>query len=149
MYVNSAITTPSNNPAFVDPFLNYSNLNLSSGVSNATDVIQELETVTSKTSPDTHLIPSIFFLNCKFVLTVPLLYLFNLSLSSGCFSSTWKLSFVTLIYKGNDVTNLINYRPISLISTIPKIFVSIMLKKITPLLTPLISLDQYGFIKDL
>lgn len=40
-----------------------------------------------------------------------------------------------------------NYRPICLMSIIPKIFESIICKKIIPLLLPLICNNQYGFIK--
>lgn len=40
-----------------------------------------------------------------------------------------------------------NYCPICLLSIIPTIFELIISKKITLLLAPLISIDQYGFIR--
>lgn len=60
---------------------------------------------TYKSSPG--MIPNIFFFNCKFVITMMLLYLFNLSLSSGSFPTLWKSSFTTLISKGGDVTSIV------------------------------------------
>jgi len=64
------------------------------------------------------MVSSYSFINCKFVLAIPLLRLYNLSLSlsSGCFPFNWKVSFVKPINKGKDLTNIINYRPISIIS---------------------------------
>ena len=50
----------------------------------------------------------------------PLSKIFNLSLTSGKFPSTWKLSSVVPIPKNEDTTNPQNYRPISLLSVISK-----------------------------
>jgi len=94
------------------------------------------------------MISNCFFIECKFVLAIPLLLLFNLSLSSGYFSSDWKISHVTPIKKGNDLSNIFNYWPITLISIIPKIFESLLVsKKNYPILAPVVNDDQHGFIK--
>lgn len=77
-------------------------VNLNSYTLSITDVLNKLENITNKTSPGPDMISSYFFINCKFVLAVPLLLLYNLSLSSGCFSSNWKISFVKPIKKGRD-----------------------------------------------
>lgn len=98
-------------------------------------------------SPGPDMISSYFFFNCKFVLAVPLLHLYNLSLSSGRFPTKWKISFAKPIHKGKDLTNIINYRPISIISIIPKLFEFIVYEKIYPILTPLLNEDQHGFLK--
>lgn len=74
IYVNSINTTPLNNPALSDSITNHLNLNLFPCVLNATDVLDEWDTFTSKTNPGTNILPSNFFLNCKFVSVVPLLY---------------------------------------------------------------------------
>jgi len=67
------------------------------------------------------MIPSIFFINFKFILTVPLLHLFNLSLSTSLFPTLWKSSYNMPISKSCDVTSISNYRPICILSIIPKI----------------------------
>jgi len=123
-----------------------SDLNLFSVVLNITDVLNELDTITFKSNPGPDMIPSIFFSNFKFVLTIPLLYLYNLSLSTGTFPTVWKTSFITPISKGGDISSVTNYRPICLLSIIPKIFESIISKKITPLLSQLVCEDKHGFI---
>lgn len=72
---------------------NLSQLNLCTLILNATDVLNEIDLLTHhKSNPGPDTIPSIFFINCKFVLSVPLLYLFNLSVSTGLFPNLWELS---------------------------------------------------------
>jgi len=56
--------------------------------------------ITHKSNPGPDMVPSIFFINCKFVLTVPLLHLFNLSLSTG-FSS--RLAGLLILLFINDI----------------------------------------------
>lgn len=50
------------------------------------------------------------------------------------------------VKKGNDVCyNIKNYRPISIILIIPKIFKLIVSEKVYPLLESILNDDQYGF----
>jgi hypothetical protein len=52
----------------------------------------------------------------------PLCKLFNLSLRKKCFPSFWKLANVIAVFKKSDKSIASNYRPISLLSCISKIF---------------------------
>jgi hypothetical protein len=80
------------------------------------------------------------------VISFPLHYLFNLSLSLGIFPDYWKTSFIRPIPKSSsDLSNISNYRPISLLSLIPKLFESIVANKIFPVLNHVIIDDQHGF----
>ena len=54
-------------------------------------------------------------------LSLPLSDIFNYSLSSGKLPSVWKLANVTPIHKKDDPSDVSNYRPISLLSTIGKV----------------------------
>ena len=51
-----------------------------------------------------------------------LTFTFNLSLSSGIFIDDWKNARVCPIYKGNDRRDMGNYRPISILPIISKVF---------------------------
>ena len=54
-------------------------------------------------------------------LALPLSDLFNLSLSSGSVSNIWKEANVSPIHKKSDPSDVSNYRPISLLSTVSKV----------------------------
>ena len=49
-------------------------------------------------------------------------YIFNLSIKTGIFPEDWKTARVTPIYKSDDKAECGNYRPISVISNVAKIF---------------------------
>ena len=55
-------------------------------------------------------------------LATKLSHIFNQSLTSSHFPSSWKLANVVPIFKKGDKTNSANYRPISLLSCIGKVF---------------------------
>ena len=50
------------------------------------------------------------------------MFIFNLSLSSGIFIDGWKNARVCPVYKGNDCHDMGNYRPISILPIISKVF---------------------------
>ena len=54
-------------------------------------------------------------------LSIPLCDLFNFSLTTGKVPQIWKQANVSPIYKKNDPSDVSNYRPISLLSTIGKV----------------------------
>ena len=74
-------------------------------------------------------------------------HLFNLSLSTGIFPEDWKVAKVTPIYKSGEKSDCGNYRPISVISTIAKIFEKIVYTQILDYLDEncIISPNQSGF----
>ena len=65
------------------------------------------------------------------VISTPLAYIFNLSLTSGNFPSRLKKSRVVPIFKNGDPKKCDNYRPISLLSSISKILEKIVAVKLT------------------
>ena len=71
--------------------------------------------------------------------------MFNKSLTIGYFPNIWKMSFVTPIHKSGDKHDVMNYRPISKLSIIPKIFEAIITKKLSSIISPYICKNQHGF----
>ena len=64
----------------------------------------------------------------SYEISIPLEILFNKSLNEACFPSTWKLAHVIPIFKKGDKSLLSNYRPISLLSCVGKIFERVVFK---------------------
>ena len=61
-------------------------------------------------------------------LSHPLSSLFNFSLTKGIFPSSWKEAHVCPIFKSGDPSLVNNYRPISLLSTLGKVFERVIFK---------------------
>jgi hypothetical protein len=78
----------------------------------------------------------------------PLSELFNYSLSSGCFPESWKIANVVPIFKKDNPMLCNNYRPISLLCCISKVFEKILFNHIYSFLKDngLLNQNQSGFI---
>ena len=78
---------------------------------------------------------------------VSLCDLFNKSLVSGVFPNDWKCARVTPLFKQGEPSDLNNYRPISVISVIAKVFERTIYDHLYNFLTneDLISNHQSGF----
>lgn len=101
--------------------------------------------VTKGVGPDQ--IPASVLRNFNESLSVVLCELFNQSLSQGVFPLVLKNSYITPIYKNGDVSVAQNYRPITTQSHIAKIFESLVLDRLRPLLGSVIVDQQHGFIR--
>lgn len=61
------------------------------------------------------------------------------------YPAEWKISFITPILKSGDISNVENYRPISILSTISKIFDKVILKYLQSKTSHLLAPQQHGF----
>lgn len=92
------------------------------------------------------MIPSYLLKECCYMMTEALSILFNLSLSQNVFPEKWKISYVSPIFKNGDKTDIAQYRPVTIMSQIPKIFEDIITDKISPLFKNIIIEEQHGFV---
>ena len=90
-------------------------------------------------------IPDSFVKQFRRYLSKPLLYLFRLSISSGVIPLIWKSSYLKPIFKKGDRTNIKNYRPVCILSAIPKILDTIITNKISKKVNKIVSEKQHGF----
>jgi hypothetical protein len=81
------------------------------------------------------------------VVKVPLTFVFNLSLNAGVFLAIWKKSFVVPLFKSGDKRYVSCYRGISILSAIQKLFEKMVCDRITPVVRPVLSNAQHGFVK--
>ena len=91
-------------------------------------------------------IPPIFWRNCAESLAVPIAALFNISLQEYIFPSKWKEAHIVPIYKKGSKTNIENYRGISILNTIGKVFEKIVYNSIYPIIVKGVPNNQHGFL---
>jgi len=81
------------------------------------------------------------------VIAVPLTKLFNRCIISSVWPSQWKLSNVTPVYMNEDEKSKSSYRPISVLSTIPKVFEKLKFDQLYRHFLPLFSDNMSGFLR--
>lgn len=92
-------------------------------------------------------IPPLFLANCAKTLAYPIYLLFHKSLKQGTFPSEWKKSYIIPIHKKGSKAVITNYRPISIINTIAKVFEKVVYDGIYQTITQRLPLTQHGFLK--
>ena len=128
--------------------------NLDSEITNISTDFEEVHGLckdinTSKSSA-IELLSSKVMKDAFLVLTLQLVYLFNLSLGLNVFPPKWKIATVIPLYKGGPKTDVGNYRPISLLPLPGKLLEKIVHKKLSLFLerNDLLCDEQCGFRKD-
>ena len=87
--------------------------------------------------------------NVKHILASPIAYLINDSFQSGIFPDSLKIACITPIFKQGDCSLLSNYRPISVLPILSKIFEKCIANRLTKWMSKhaIISPKQFGFQK--
>jgi hypothetical protein len=87
---------------------------------------------------------------CHFHIVDSLVYIVNLSLSQGVFPDQLKLAKVIPLFKSGDSTIFNNYRPISVLSILSKIFERVFYSRLIDFLNreKILYDKQFGFRKD-
>lgn len=127
-------------------YLENNSLGLNNLIIDENTVLNKLKSldVNKGAGPDD--IPSLLISKCSSALAFPLTIIYNKSLSSGTFPSKWKIAKIVPVYKSDSKENIVNYRPISILSTFAKIFESLVCPHIQKHLKLYLSDDQHGFV---
>ena len=80
-------------------------------------------------------------------LATPLTNLFNYCIRTSTLPSDWKMSNVTPIHKKDEVTDKNNYRPVSVLPAISKLFEKVMFDQLYASFAPILSSNMSGFLK--
>ena len=85
------------------------------------------------------------------VLIEPILKLFNLIFEKGDFPKLWNESYITLLHKKGNKSDLANYRGISLTSNLGNLFNKVLYARILKFLNlnKIIHENQIGFKEDI
>ncbi|XP_053691323.1 uncharacterized protein LOC128739848 [Sabethes cyaneus] len=102
------------------------NLFLPSITLSTGEVASALAAVDSSKGPGPDGLPPLFLKQSATALAKPLTMIFNSSLTSGVFPSIWKHASITPIHKSGSRNNIENYRGISILNSISKVFEKIV-----------------------
>ena len=111
------------------------------------DVDRCLSALNTNKGPGPDGIPPLFYKKTQSIIAWPLQLLFSKSLNQGIFPSKWKHTFIIPIFKSGATSKVDNYRPITILSAVSKIFESCLITKLTPIFNSLIIPEQHGFYK--
>lgn len=111
------------------------------------DILRKLRMLDHNKGAGPDGIPPKFHKECASQICVPLHIIFKLSLNTGIFPSCWKLAHVVPIYKSGDPSRCENYRPISLLSCVAKVFESVVYDHLFNQVKSSLSEQQHGFVK--
>jgi len=123
------------------------NISFSFALIHPSDVQQAISEIKSSKGAGPDGLDIKFIKLASHVLAFPLCDLFNLSLSTCVIPVMWKFAKVIPLHKGGDSLDVNNYRPISIISNVAKIFEKLIFRQLSKyindfsLLTP----NQSGF----
>lgn len=92
-------------------------------------------------------IPPLFIKRCRTAITLPLTIIFNRSLQDGVFPTEWKKTRILPIFKNHDQKDVKNYRPISILSCLSKLFESLLYPHIFTHIKNYLTEFQHGFYK--
>ena len=110
------------------------------------EIISALRLLDNNASPDRDNICNLVLKNCSAFLGLPLKTIFLESLNSGLFLDRWKFSTITPIFKSGHKHEIENYRGISKLMVIPKLFEAIVKTKIYEKVKNSISPYQHGCV---
>ena len=111
------------------------------------EVLKVINSMAPKTSNGVDGISNKILKLVKFIILKPITKLFNKSITMGVFPTALKAAKIVPIYKKGELNNINNYRPISLLPTMSKIWEKLMNIQLQEKLDEynIIINDQYGF----
>jgi hypothetical protein len=114
------------------------------------EIIGTIKSLKTKNTAGHDGISSKVLKHCAHIISKPLTYICNISLYTGIFPDRCKYAIVRPIYKKGEITEMDNYRPISLLMTCSKILERVMLNRLVQHLevNKILSAAQFGFWKD-
>ena len=95
-----------------------------------TSVLKELKSLKDSKAAGLDNIIGYLLKSAAHVIAALLIYIYNLSLSSIVFPNDWKKAKIMPVFKSGSRRLIENYRPISLLSILAKIFISQVQKQL-------------------
>ena len=146
----TSINIPSSNKSFRDYMTNHNVPEFEFKTVNSIDIEDIINSLQAKSSSGVDGINTILLKSLKKELKEPLAIIANQMLNTCIFPSKLKIAKVLPIFKRGEVDKCENYRPISLLSAISKVFEKILLRQMDAHFRShnLYFCGQYGFRKN-
>lgn len=93
-------------------------------------------------------IPPIFLRECNEVLAEPLTIFFNKSIQTGHYPTAFKTSSITPTFKSGNKADICNYRGVSIMPNIAKVFEKSVHYQLRMIICPQLSKQQHGFLSN-
>lgn len=110
--------------------INESNQTFSFRLTNANEVKKVIKNLKNKKSVGYDEVPISLLKTAVHEIAEPIAHIINLTFLTGVYPEALKLGYVRAIYKKNEKNKIENYRPITLLSNINKIFEKIVYERI-------------------
>ena len=112
---------------------------------NSDEIMKLISNLDSKKSPGYDELTATFLKLCAPHISETLANIFNACISNGVYPDLLKTARVTPIYKNGEKTDPSNYRPISVLSLLNKVFEKVLHKRLYKYLTKFNILYEYQF----
>ncbi|XP_046684917.1 uncharacterized protein LOC124370675 [Homalodisca vitripennis] len=109
------------------------------------EVLEKLRNLNDKKGWGPDGIPPGVLKYSRSILAIPVCHIFNTSLAMGIFPEAFKAAYVVPIHKSGPTDITSNYRPISILSAISKVFEDLFLDRIRFRIAQLTCPQQHGF----
>lgn len=110
------------------------------------EILSAAKRLKPKPSCGTDGIPSYIVKACIEPICLPLLHILNLCLAFGCFPSKWKEGKIIVLHKKGNVNSFSNYRSITLLNSLAKLFELILSTRIQSDFIAHVTPYQHGFL---
>lgn len=143
-FFSSVFTPPSTNPPVYD-------FEATTSISSCKFTCEEVEAelgsldIDKSAGPD-DISPRVLR-HCSSVLAPHITIYFNALVAAGIFPANLKIGYITPIFKTGSPSDIKNYRPIVIQSTLAKVFESLVLSRLVFNFKSVINVEQHGFVK--
>lgn len=117
---------------------------------NTNEVLSAIKGVKSNSKYPLYEIPPFIFKKTADIISNPLSFIFNKCINGSYYPSSFKTAKVIPLPKTGDKTDINNYRPISILPFLNKVFEKIIFKRLINFLSKhnILSKNQFGFRKN-
>ena len=128
--IENIILKYANHPSIISINSNITKSTFSFSVVNVDDIKTELDALNCKKSCKSDSIPPTFLKHYSSICSEPLHNIINYDFRNATFDQDLKYADITPVHKKDDTTDESNYRPISLLPVVAKMFEKFMQKQI-------------------